>query len=323
MKRLVLWLPVLLCLGACNPNRCCLLRKQWREEAEAAKAPEKAPKKAPEKAKAPAPQAPPAPSPVVVAQTPPAVIEGPTPVTPVPTPMVVTEPAAPATEPQAPPRRSPRSANLRKRASQRFGRVGFETYEEDGRLWVFRPGSKDLAQFHAVGEPAKSVTLIGAGPNGMTLRGPDRGVLKSFQAAWNYGGDGFAVFEDDGRLWAFRVGTESLAQYLDVGEPAKSVTLIGVGPQGKTVRGPDRETVDAFLKRLERVPSQSPLFARPGFEVYEREGRLWVFRPGSEDLAQFHAVGEPAKSVTLVGAGPNGMTIRAPDRETADAYLGR
>ena len=50
-------------------------------------------------------------------------------------------------------------------------------------LWVFRTGSDALGEFLASGEPAKSVTRIGAGPDGLTLRGPDRAVLDAYGRA--------------------------------------------------------------------------------------------------------------------------------------------
>ena len=39
----------------------------------------------------------------------------------------------------------------------------FSTYMEDGRIWVFETGSKAHDSFLSVGEPAKSVTILGAG----------------------------------------------------------------------------------------------------------------------------------------------------------------
>ncbi len=60
---------------------------------------------------------------------------------------------------------------------------------------------------------------------------------------------------------------------------------------------------------------------KPGFVTRLVEGRLWVFRAGTKELGEFLKGGEPAKSITLVGRGPEGMTVRAPDKETAEAYL--
>ena len=44
-------------------------------------------------------------------------------------------------------------------------------------------------------------------------------------------------------------------------------------------------------------------------------------REGSQALTEFLATGEPAKSVTLIGKGPGGVTLRSDERATIDAYL--
>lgn len=62
-------------------------------------------------------------------------------------------------------------------------------------------------------------------------------------------------------------------------------------------------------------------YDKPGFKTKVDDGRLWVFREGSKELAEFEKSGEPAKMVTRIGAGPNGMTIRSDDASTIDAYL--
>ncbi len=62
-------------------------------------------------------------------------------------------------------------------------------------------------------------------------------------------------------------------------------------------------------------------YERPGFQVYVREGRLWVFREGSEAIAEFERVGEPGKFVTNIGDGPGGITMRSEDVATIEAYL--
>lgn len=61
--------------------------------------------------------------------------------------------------------------------------------------------------------------------------------------------------------------------------------------------------------------------AVPGFHTEVVDGRLWVFREDDPALQQFLDTGEPAKSVTRIGGGPDGMTIRSSDVETIDAYL--
>jgi len=185
-----------------------------------------------------------------------------------------------------------------------YDKPGYVTDVEDGRLWVFRKGSKELAEYQKYGEPAKSVTLIGAGRRGMTVRGPDRDTINSYLVSK----PGFFTEVAEGRIWVFRPGTKDLAEYKRVGEPAKSVTLIGAGPRGMTVRGPDRDTINEYL------------VAKPGFYTKIVDGRLWIFRNDSKDLEEFKKTGEPAKSITRVGSGPRGLTVRGPDAETLDAY---
>lgn len=63
-------------------------------------------------------------------------------------------------------------------------------------------------------------------------------------------------------------------------------------------------------------------FDKPGFVTEVHDGRLWVFRKDAKELAEFKKNGELGKQVTRVGAGPNKMTMKAPDAETIDAYLG-
>lgn len=67
-------------------------------------------------------------------------------------------------------------------AASQYDKAGYVTKVEDGRLWVFEAGSKELAQFEAHGEPTVSVSKIGEGPEGMTLRGPSMQVLDAYQA---------------------------------------------------------------------------------------------------------------------------------------------
>ncbi len=62
-------------------------------------------------------------------------------------------------------------------------------------------------------------------------------------------------------------------------------------------------------------------YSKPGFVTFVKDGRLWVFRAGSKELQDYKKDGEPAKQVTRVGEGPEGMTLKGPDTETLNAYL--
>lgn len=68
-------------------------------------------------------------------------------------------------------------------AASQYDKPGFVTKIEDGRLWVFAAGSKELAEFEQHGEPSISMSKIGEGPEGMTLRGPSVEVLDAFIAS--------------------------------------------------------------------------------------------------------------------------------------------
>jgi hypothetical protein len=62
-------------------------------------------------------------------------------------------------------------------------------------------------------------------------------------------------------------------------------------------------------------------YDKPGFVTEVEDGRLWVFKAESEELKQFKEHGEPAKQFTIIGAGPEGMTVKAASQETLDEYL--
>jgi hypothetical protein len=65
-------------------------------------------------------------------------------------------------------------------------------------------------------------------------------------------------------------------------------------------------------------------YAKEGFHTeVDEDGRLWVFRAGSDELKEFKAHGEPAKVVIRPGAGPGGVTIKSVDAEIIDEYLAR
>jgi hypothetical protein len=188
-----------------------------------------------------------------------------------------------------------------------YSRPGFVTFEEDGRLWVFRVTSPELADFLSKGELAKHAIRPSAGPSGMTIKGPDGETISRYLFAK----PGFFTREtEDGRLWVIRLDAEELSDFMEKGELAKHSIRVAAGPNGMTLKAPDTETITRYL------------YAKPGFVVRETdEGRLWVFREGAEELAAFQESGELAKHAIRPGAGPNGVTLKAPDTETIDAYL--
>ncbi len=91
-----------------------------------------------------------------------------------------------------------------------------------------------------------------------------------------------------------------------------------VGAGCKTSAGEKAESV--------RVTARQGLthkLALPGYSVFDAddEGRLWVFRADAPELAEFSKSKELAKFVSLVGEGPNGVTIKGPDAATLNDYM--
>jgi hypothetical protein len=62
-------------------------------------------------------------------------------------------------------------------------------------------------------------------------------------------------------------------------------------------------------------------YAAPGFVAEVVDGRLYVFKAGAKELAEFEKTHQLDKMAMRVHGGPNQMTIRAPDDETLDGYL--
>lgn len=182
---------------------------------------------------------------------------------------------------------------------------GFVTFNEDGRLWVFKTNASELASYFSSGELAKHVIRPAAGPSRMTIKAPDAETIDLYLTRK----DGFVTQIQDGRLWVFREGAEEFEAFKKDGELAKHVIRPAAGPGGMTVKAPDNDTILEYLA------------AREGFSIAFEDGRMWVFRDKSPELAEFEADGEPAKHVIRPGAGPLGMTIKGPDSETIEEYL--
>jgi hypothetical protein len=53
----------------------------------------------------------------------------------------------------------------------------------------------------------------------------------------------------------------------------------------------------------------------------DKDQRLWVFKASGKEVGQYKKDGDLEKHVSRIKGGPNGMTIKAPDYETIDAYL--
>lgn len=132
-----------------------------------------------------------------------------------------------------------------KRAAK-FDRPGFEAFIEDERLWVFKQPSPQWSDFVKIGEPAKSVTWIGSGPEGMTIRGPDADTLLGYIGMT----PGFKVIPVKGVVYVFRDPSEELDSYEDFGRIATRVEMEGGGPNGSTLVSSDQSTIDAYRHAL-------------------------------------------------------------------------
>jgi hypothetical protein len=132
-----------------------------------------------------------------------------------------------------------------KRASK-FDRPGFESFIEDERLWVFKHPSPQWSDFVKIGEPAKSVTWIGSGPDGMTIRGPDADTLLGYIGMTQ----GFKVIPVKGVVYVFRDPSDELDKYEDFGRMTTRVEMEGGGPNGSTIVSTDQATIDAYRHAL-------------------------------------------------------------------------
>ena len=92
--------------------------------------------------------------------------------------------------------------------------------------------------------------------------------------------------------------------------------------QSNGIGGDERANQAGDAKVTAKVP-ESATYDQPGFAVYERDGRLWIFKDGSEGHKTFLEHGEPAKCITKIGAGPDGKTVKGAEMDTLNEYLGK
>ncbi|WP_158261113.1 MULTISPECIES: hypothetical protein [Pirellulaceae] len=138
----------------------------------------------------------------------------------------------------------------------------------------------------------------------------DGTTVKSSADHSPYNRSGFLTKEVDGRLWVLPLDSPGIADLIAGEGPEKHVTLPGAGPDRKTIKSDSRETAIHYL------------FAKPGYLTYFEDGRAWIFAEKTDAAAHFRKEGLPEKHVTRIGAGPMRTTIKAPDAETIDLFLG-
>jgi hypothetical protein len=152
----------------------------------------------------------------------------------------------------------------------------------------------------------------------------EEAVVQKDYSKYDFDKPGFVTKVVDNRLWVFKEGDKELEKFLKDGELAKHVTIPGGGPDGITIKAPDKQTIEDYLAASDEAPEKDYSkynFDKPGFVTKVVDNRLWVFKEGDKELEKFLKDGELAKHVTIPGAGPHGVTIKAPNRETIDDYL--
>jgi len=151
---------------------------------------------------------------------------------------------------------------------------------------------KDMKRWLTLLLPVLALTSLGACQATGTTDGSD---TADHAESSPYAKEGWEVevIEDTGHLWALRPGEE---------KSEKHTTLIKAGPDDRTVKALD------FATAVEYIAD------RDGFDVNvdAENRRIWVLRPGEE---------ESEKHVTLIGAGPMGMSLKSLDMETIEAYM--
>ena len=200
---------------------------------------------------------------------------------------------------------------------------GFITGVKDGRIWVFAEDDPAGAEFRATGKtPVNHVIRPNAGPLGMTVRSPDADVLVRYIIAR----DGFVTGIVDGRIWVFPAHAPEAAEFLASGKtPVNHVIRPNAGPLGMTVRATDARILDAYAP-LQTVAVEEPrgsIYDRPGFVTTIKDGRLWVMRSGTPEASAMLNEGRtPVNQVIRPAVGPAGMTVRAIDHQDIIEYLG-
>ncbi|MFP4080812.1 MAG: hypothetical protein ACLFTM_09295, partial [Ectothiorhodospira sp.] len=101
------------------------------------------------------------------------------------------------------------------------------------------------------------------------------------------------------------------------------ISILGTGCQFAPTNGNNANENDSTNGENEDEKSSKPRaeksdasaedwYEKSGFDVSLEDGRLWVLKPGEK---------KSGKHVTYIGAGPQGTTVKALEKETALEYL--
>ncbi|MBP7495082.1 MAG: hypothetical protein KA771_06275 [Spirochaetales bacterium] len=130
-----------------------------------------------------------------------------------------------------------------------YQKPGFAVATHQGRLWVFKEGSKEYEKFKSQGEPAYQVTKVGALPGGITVKAPDTVTLYEYLTYI----PGFFNKMVDDRLWIFKADSKELEEFKQSGEPARQVVRPAGGPFEITLKGPGTEILDEYMSSWEKA----------------------------------------------------------------------
>ncbi len=180
-----------------------------------------------------------------------------------------------------------------------YGSILVVVYERDGKPYAVSTLYRSRRDVNKKNEDWYEVLYLSDGT-----------VAKTSGDNATFSHKGFVTKLIDGRLWVLAIDSPELPELLEGKGPEKHVTLPGAGPERKTLKSDTRETALAYL------------MSKPGFVTFWEDGRAWVFAEGTAAATSFAEKGGPEKHVTVIGAGPMRTTLKAPDRETIDAFLG-
>ncbi|MCA8948336.1 MAG: hypothetical protein KDE27_02470 [Planctomycetes bacterium] len=124
-----------------------------------------------------------------------------------------------------------------------------------------------------------------------------------------YARPGFVAAAHSGRLYVFRAEDPLFEEFLHSGELHHSVTRVAAGPDGMSVRAPDKDTIDGYL------------LSRGGFATRCNDGEIWVCPADSPDFGTFCERGTPPANASRAGVGPNGETVSGPSEAAIDAWV--
>lgn len=110
-----------------------------------------------------------------------------------------------------------------------------------------------------------------------------------------------------------------LSRHLLVAPAVAAVLIFAQGCEASSTRAAGSAQTTANSSSSD---SQASPFDKPGFVTGVKDGRLWVFRAGTDEAKAFLKDGKyPAKHAVRPAAGPAGMTIRSPEAADITAYI--